>query len=54
MVAEVVQSGALGATIGRNVWGFPHITANVQAFCNVIHDGVTPQQAMASAGLAPA
>ena len=32
MVAEVVQSGALGATIGRNVWGFPNITAKVQAF----------------------
>ena len=54
MVSEVVQSGALGATIGRNVWGFPNITANVQAFCSVIHDGVTPQQAMANAGLAPA
>ncbi len=23
MIAEVVQSGARGATIGRNVWGFP-------------------------------
>ena len=54
MVSEVVQSGALGATIGRNVWGFPNITANVQAFCSVIHDGMTPQQAMANAGLAPA
>jgi len=54
MVSEGVQSGALGATIGRNVWGFPNITANVQAFCSVIHDGVTPQQAMANAGLAPA
>jgi class I fructose-bisphosphate aldolase len=26
MIAEVVQSGARGATIGRNVWGFGRIT----------------------------
>ena len=32
MLAEVVQSGAKGATIGRNVWGFQQITAAVQAF----------------------
>jgi len=51
MVAEVVQSGAQGATIGRNVWGFPNITANVKAFCSVIHDGLTPQEALANAGL---
>ncbi len=54
MVSEVVQSGALGATIGRNVWGFPNITANVRAFCSVIHDGATPQEALERAGLASA
>jgi class I fructose-bisphosphate aldolase len=44
---EVVEAGALGATIGRNAWGFPNITANVEAFKAVIHDRLTPEQAMA-------
>ena len=26
------RGGARGATIGRNVWGFPNITGNVEAF----------------------
>jgi class I fructose-bisphosphate aldolase len=44
---EVVEAGALGATIGRNVWGFPNVTANVEAFKAVIHDRLLPAQAMA-------
>jgi class I fructose-bisphosphate aldolase len=51
MMGEVVESGARGATIGRNVWGFGQVTAAVQAFKAVIHDGATPQQAMRAAGL---
>jgi class I fructose-bisphosphate aldolase len=51
MMAEVVKSGARGATIGRNVWGLPQITAAVHAFKAVIHDGQTPQDALAAAGL---
>jgi class I fructose-bisphosphate aldolase len=51
MIAEVVQSGARGATIGRNVWGFPQITAAVRAFKAVIHDGQSAEQAAAIAGL---
>jgi class I fructose-bisphosphate aldolase len=51
MMYEVVQSGARGATIGRNVWGFEHIGQAVQAFKGAIHDGLTPQQALQSAGL---
>jgi class I fructose-bisphosphate aldolase len=45
MMAEVAQSGAAGATIGRNVWGFANITANVRAFKAVIHDGLSPAEA---------
>jgi class I fructose-bisphosphate aldolase len=41
MAAEVVRSGARGATIGRNVWGFADITATLCAFKAVIHDGVS-------------
>jgi DhnA family fructose-bisphosphate aldolase class Ia len=51
MMAEVVASGAYGATIGRNVWGFGKTTAAVQAFKAVIHDACTPQEAMLAAGL---
>ena len=51
MMAEVVQTGARGATIGRNVWGFPHIAAAVHAFKAVIHDGKTAQEALHMAGL---
>lgn len=51
MIGEVVQSGARGATIGRNVWGFERITAAVEAFKAVIHDGKTAAEALAIAGL---
>ena len=51
LMAEVVESGARGATIGRNVWGFDQITAAVTAFKAVIHDGNTPQEALRVAGL---
>lgn len=51
MIAEVVQSGARGATIGRNVWGFAQITKAVLAFKAVIHTGKTPQEALQIAGL---
>ena len=52
MIADVVASGARGATIGRNVWGFDNITAAVRAFQAVIHDGQTPDEALRLAGLA--
>ena len=51
MMAEVVQSGARGATIGRNVWGFAQVTQAVQAFKAVIHDRKSPSDALHSAGL---
>jgi fructose-bisphosphate aldolase, class I len=52
MMSEVIQSGALGATIGRNVWGFPEIGKAVTAFKAVIHDRKSAQEAMQLAGLA--
>lgn len=51
MIADVVASGAHGATIGRNIWGMSDITAAVRAFQAVIHDGQTPQAALQAAGL---
>jgi len=52
MAAQVVRSGARGAVIGRNVWGFDEIAAAVQAFKAVIHDCKSPDQAIQQAGLA--
>jgi fructose-bisphosphate aldolase, class I len=51
MMAAVVRSGARGATIGRNIWGFEQITAALRAFKAVIHDGCSAAEAMAAAGL---
>jgi class I fructose-bisphosphate aldolase len=50
MMAEVIASGARGATIGRNVWGFGRTTAAVQAFKSIIHDCATPEAALELAG----
>jgi DhnA family fructose-bisphosphate aldolase class Ia len=51
MAKEVVQSGARGMVVGRNIWGFPEITKAVNAFKAVIHDQVDPEKAMQLAGL---
>ena len=51
LMAKVVESGARGATIGRNVWGAPDPTRTLLAFKAVIHDGLTPEAALASVGL---
>ena len=51
MMADVVASGARGATIGRNIWESGHITAAVHAFKAVIHEGRTPKEALEAAGL---
>jgi fructose-bisphosphate aldolase, class I len=50
-MSQAVRSGARGATIGRNVWGFENIGAAVQAFKAVIHDNKTPDEALRLAGL---
>jgi class I fructose-bisphosphate aldolase len=51
MMAEVRGTGARGATIGRNVWGFENISAAVRAFQGVLHAGLAPQAAMQAAGI---
>ncbi len=38
MMRQVVEAGARGATIGRNIWGWPNITQNLLAFKAAIHD----------------
>ena len=39
LVAEVVQAGARGVTVGRNVWGVPDIAGAVRALKQVVHGG---------------
>jgi class I fructose-bisphosphate aldolase len=50
MMQEVVQSGASGATIGRNIWGVQRIAAAVRAFKAVIHEGLGAEEALKKAG----
>ncbi len=43
---DVMKSQALGATVGRNVWGFQNIEGSVKAFKAVIHEDMDPEQAV--------
>jgi class I fructose-bisphosphate aldolase len=47
LVAEVVAAGARGATVGRNIWGSEQVVANALAYKAVIHEGLTPDEAIA-------
>jgi class I fructose-bisphosphate aldolase len=51
MMVKVVESGARGATIGRNIWGASDPTRALLAFRAVIHDGRTAGKALETAGL---
>jgi class I fructose-bisphosphate aldolase len=53
MMNAVVQSGARGATIGRNIWGLAQdrMGAALQAFKLVIHDDKPAREALQLAGL---
>jgi fructose-bisphosphate aldolase, class I len=46
MMHDVITSGAVGATIGRNIWGNPDITGMLRAYQAVVHDRVDVQDAM--------
>jgi class I fructose-bisphosphate aldolase len=51
-MAAVVEAGARGATIGRNVWGVEPTTAALKAFKAVILEGASPEDALMANGLA--
>jgi class I fructose-bisphosphate aldolase len=51
MMTKVVESGAWGSTIGRNIWGAPDPTRALIAFRAVIHDQMAPDAALEAAGL---
>ncbi|MEJ2024381.1 MAG: 3-hydroxy-5-phosphonooxypentane-2,4-dione thiolase LsrF [Deltaproteobacteria bacterium] len=46
-VHDGLQKGAIGVNLGRNVWQHPHPTAMMQALHAVIHEDVTPEEALA-------
>jgi DhnA family fructose-bisphosphate aldolase class Ia len=48
MLQQVVQSGARGAVIGRNVWSAPDIPAALRAMKAVVHDRQDPAEVIAS------
>ena len=46
MMVKVVQSGARGATIGRNIWGAEDPALALAAFQAVLHDGLDERSAL--------
>jgi class I fructose-bisphosphate aldolase len=51
MLADVVKSGAAGAVVGRNIWGFDHVPKAVAALKAVLHDGLSAPDALRRAAL---
>ena len=47
---EAVKAGAVGAVVGRNIWGVDDIEGVAAAYRAVIHDGATPDEALDSVG----
>ena len=45
-VYDGMQKGAIGVNLGRNVWQNPHPVAMMRALNGIIHEGLTPNQAM--------
>jgi class I fructose-bisphosphate aldolase len=50
VAAGAIEAGAKGLTIGRNIWGTPEPGKALQAFKLVIHEGVTPAEALKQVG----
>ena len=46
MTRDVMDAGAIGVTYGRFVFQYPHITPLVKTLSQVIHNGISVQQAM--------
>jgi len=45
---EALDCGAVGAVVGRNIWGSSDAVGAARAFRAVIHDGATPDEALSS------
>jgi fructose-bisphosphate aldolase, class I len=44
---EAMRAGAVGAVVGRNIWGVDDIESVASAYRAVIHDSATAEQALA-------
>lgn len=51
MFEQVVRSGAQGVTVGRNVWSHERVTHVIRAIKCVVHEGISPRDALARCGL---
>lgn len=47
-VEQGIRAGAVGAVVGRNMWGAADITAAAEAYAAVIHDGLSASAAVTS------
>ncbi|HHY37638.1 MAG TPA: deoxyribose-phosphate aldolase [Clostridia bacterium] len=45
-VRAALDSGAKGVAMGRNVWGAPHPTLMTRALASIIHENVSPEEAV--------
>jgi DhnA family fructose-bisphosphate aldolase class Ia len=45
-----MKAGAVGAVVGRNLWGVDDIEGVAAAYQAVIHDSATAEEALASFG----
>ena len=45
---EAMRAGAVGAVVGRNIWGVDDIEGVATAYRAVIHDSATAEQALPS------
>lgn len=45
-VYDGIQKGAIGVNLGRNIWQSPHPMPTMRAINAVIHDNLTPKQAL--------
>ncbi|MDR3405946.1 MAG: hypothetical protein P4L99_25900 [Chthoniobacter sp.] len=50
-MSGVIQAGARGATIGRNVWGVPKTAEALRAFKHVVLEGRSVDEALKAEGL---
>lgn len=48
-ISDALAAGAVGAVIGRNIWGDPDPLAAAHAYRSVIHDGLDPASALEQA-----
>ena len=48
-MAAGLRAGARGAVVGRNIWGEDNLEHAARAYAAVLHDGLSPNEAVAGA-----